>query len=191
MDAHQRREAARPEAQGEARDDAGRADADAVEPAPAGVRAPSWHLGASSHPAGRARPARPQGGSMSRGQGRCFKPVVRGAPCSVYWLDYSIRGERHRESSHTTSRKEALDLLRERIGGRKAGTLTGQPDRVTFADLRQLVERQYTLDGNRSLARVQLALQHVEDFVGATVRALDLTPELLDRFAEHRLAEGA
>jgi len=109
----------------------------------------------------------------------------------VYWLDYSIRGERHRESSGTTVMKEALDLLRERIGGRKAGTLTGRPDRVTFADLRQLVERQYTLDGNRSLARVKLALQHVEDFVGGTVRALDLDPQRLDAYAEHRLSQGA
>src|SRR5439155_22132262 len=117
IDARQHPEVARAQAKGEARDHAGRADADAVAPAPAAVRAPAWHLGASSHPAGRARPARPQGGSMSRGQGRCFKPVVRGAPCSVYWLDYSIRGERHRESSGTTVMKEALDLLRERIGG--------------------------------------------------------------------------
>ena len=128
---------------------------------------------------------------MSRGQGRCYRPVVRGKPTSLYWLDYSVRGERHRESSGTTVKKEALDLLRERIGGRKAGTLVGDPDAVTFTQLRELVERQYTLDGNRSLTRVQLALQHVEDFVGATVRALDLTPERLDAYAEHRLAEGA
>ncbi len=128
---------------------------------------------------------------MSRGQGRCYRPVVRGKPTTVYWLDYSVRGERHRESSGTRLKKQAVDLLRERIGGRKAGTLVGDPDAVTFTQLRELVERQYTLDGNRSLTRVQLALQHVEDFVGATVRALDLTPERLDAYAEHRLAEGA
>jgi len=63
---------------------------------------------------------------MSRGQGRCFKPVG-GRPLLRALARLLIRGERHRESSHTTSRKERSNLLRERIGGRKAGTLTANP----------------------------------------------------------------
>src|ERR1035437_3782104 len=59
-----------------------------------------------------------------RGQGRIFRPKVGGRESQVWWLDYSIRTKRHRESSRTTSKREALDLLRERIGKRKDGTLT-------------------------------------------------------------------
>jgi hypothetical protein len=100
---------------------------------------------------------------MSRGQGRLY----RRKGTTNWWLDYSIRGVRHFQSSGTAKHKEAADLLRERIGQRKAGTLMGNPEAVTFAQLRELVERQYVLDGNRSLPRVQMALEHLEQFFGA------------------------
>ena len=51
---------------------------------------------------------------MSRGQGNVYRPIVRGKRLTVWWLDYSVRGARHRESSHTTSKSEALELLRRR-----------------------------------------------------------------------------
>lgn len=56
---------------------------------------------------------------MSRGQGNVFRPIVRGEKITTYWLDYSTNGKRHRESAHTTSKREACDLLRQRIGDRK------------------------------------------------------------------------
>src|SRR5437016_3870849 len=46
-------------------------------------------------------------GAPMRGQGRVFRPKVRGEHTKVWWLDYSVRGERHRESSETTSKKAA------------------------------------------------------------------------------------
>lgn len=133
---------------------------------------------------------------MSRGQGRLY----RQPGSAVWWLDYSVRGKRHRESSGSTRRSDAADMLRQRIGDRRAGKLTGSPDKVMFVErdprgellggLRALVERQYVLDGRRSLDRVRLALQHLEGRFG-TWRALDITPEDLDRYAEQRMAEGA
>jgi integrase len=127
---------------------------------------------------------------VSRGQGRLYRPDNGRFQCHKYWMDYTVDGKRHRESTHTTNRTRALDLLRQRIGDRKDGKLTGQPDRVTFGDLRQLVERQYTLDGLRSLTRVKQLLGHLERLLGATTRALDLTPTRQDAYAAQRLAEG-
>src|SRR5205807_9590311 len=117
---------------------------------------------------------------MSRGQGRVYRrPGTRN-----WWLDYSVRGARHQEPSGTSSRAAALRILRDRVGGRDQGTLLGRPDHVVFAEyetaptgvrhlvggLRALAERQYQLDGRRSLERLQQALNRLEGFFGADAR---------------------
>jgi integrase len=127
---------------------------------------------------------------MSRGQGRVFRPKVRGAETAVWWLDYSVRGERHRESSETTSKTEAQRLLRDRLGDREDGRLVGRPDRVTVGELRALHERQYDLDGLRSKIRATACWTHLEGFFGAGERAVDITPRRLDDYAAARLAAG-
>jgi integrase-like protein len=142
---------------------------------------------------------------MSRGLGRVFRPKVDGKQTAVWWLDYSVGGKRHRESSGFTSKTDAQDLLRRRIGDRKAGKIIGRPDRVVFAEyatgeddakklvggLRALVERQYRLDGRRSLERLRDALGHLEDDFGADAKALTITADRVDAYAERRLAAGA
>jgi integrase len=110
---------------------------------------------------------------------------------AVLWLDYSIRGQRHRESSHSTSRREALDLLRQRIGDRRSGRLVANPDKVTLADLRQGLERHYAREGLRSVERAQQALAHVVAYFGAGAKALTLTRQAVSGYVEHRLGEGA
>jgi len=131
-----------------------------------------------------------------RGQGRVFHPTwtdpTTGARkvAKTWRLDYSVNGVRHEESARTTSKREALALLHERLGDRRAGKLTGSPDRVTLHDLRVLVERQYELDGRRSKKRVEQCWTHLESFLGADTRALDVTPSDLDRYAAARLAAG-
>ena len=55
-----------------------------------------------------------------RGQGRVFRPKYGGLESRVWWLDYSVRGKRHRESSETTNKTTAQRILRERIGNREA-----------------------------------------------------------------------
>src|SRR5947208_3126630 len=69
-----------------------------------------------------------------RGQGRVFRPKYGGIESRVWWLDYSVRGKRYRESSETTNKTAAQRLLRERIGNREAGKLVGRPDRVKLAE---------------------------------------------------------
>ncbi len=126
-----------------------------------------------------------------RGQGRVYRPKYNGVEARVWWLDYSVRGHRHRETSHTTSKTQALRLLRERIGDRESGKLIANPDRVTLRDLGSGLERHYQREGNRSLQRAQQAFEHLERFFQADARALDITKQRVGEYVEHRLGEGA
>ncbi len=126
-----------------------------------------------------------------RGLGRVFRPKVRGRQTNVWWLDYSVRSRRHRESSGTTSRSEAQRLLRQRLTEREAGKVIGRPDRVTFREIRKGLERHYVREGNRSLRRAQQALDHLEQFLGAERRAIEITRPVVNDYIEHRLEEGA
>lgn len=128
---------------------------------------------------------------MSHGQGRLFRPIWNGRTSAVWWLDYSVRGQRHRESSGTTSRREAARILRHRLGDRETGKLVGRPELVTLHMLRELVERQYTLDGRRSLTRVRRSLAHIKRILGAEALAVEIGGAALDEYAATRLGEGA
>ncbi|HTR19797.1 MAG TPA: tyrosine-type recombinase/integrase [Gemmatimonadales bacterium] len=90
-----------------------------------------------------------------------------------------------------TSRGDAQRLLRQRLAEREDGKVVGRPDRVTFRDVRQGLERHYAREGNRSLRRAQQALNHLERFMGVERRALEITRHLVNGYIEHRLAEGA
>jgi integrase len=120
-----------------------------------------------------------------RGQGRAYKHGV------VWWIDYGVHGDRFRENTHKTSKREAFDVLRQRIGDRKAGKLTGNPDKVTFTELRQLIEQDYALKGNRSTDQLADALGHLEQFFGARELTRMITVKRVDEYAAKRRTSGA
>jgi hypothetical protein len=142
---------------------------------------------------------------MSKGQGRVFRPKVRGRETAVWWLDYSVGGRRQRESSGTTSKTNAQRLLRERIGNREAGKRVGRADRVKLAEyakgddgnntlvggLRARAETQYDINGLRSKERVVQCCNHLEGFFGRETRVVNITGVRLDDYAAARLKEGA
>src|SRR5216683_6503278 len=138
-------------------------------------------------------------GVVSRGQGRVYQRF------SVWWIDYSVGGRRHREPTDAATKRDAQDILRKRIGDRQAGKLIGRPDRVLLAEyvkdgegkeklvggLRWLHETQYDLDGLRSKERIEQCWKHIEKFFPAPTRVTVVTPLRLDEYAKARLAEGA
>src|ERR1051325_8719966 len=128
-----------------------------------------------------------EGGSMPRGGGRIYRPT--GA--RDYWLDYSLDGQRFRENAHTTSEQQAARELRKRITGREAGEIAGQPNRVTFADMRAASERQYKLDGRRSLDRLEDAHDHLQSFFSPKTKARRITEARVADYRERRQHEGA
>lgn len=129
---------------------------------------------------------------MSRGAGRVFRPKWNGRTSKVWWMDYSTRGQRFRESSGTKSKREAQRILRERLGGRETGKLVGSPDRVTLGDLRELVRRDYELTGLRSWKHAMGPnWAHVVRLIGEHEPARAINVPRCDAYVEMRLAEGA
>src|SRR5262245_60362919 len=113
-----------------------------------------------------------------RGTGRVYRPINdRGQQSPYYSIVYNIGGKRFYESSKSKRKSDADDLLRQRIGDRKSGKIIGNPQRVVLAEyetdasgkkkvvggLRGLVERQYSLDGRKSIKRVREAFHHLEE----------------------------
>ena len=126
-----------------------------------------------------------------RGQGRVFKPTVDGREIQTWWLDYSIRGVRHRESTHSRSKREAFALLREKIGQRTNGTLTGRPERVTLGELKAGLRKHYARETNSSWKRAAQAFAHLEAHFGAEARAIAITKAAVADYQDARLAAGA
>jgi integrase len=149
-----------------------------------------------------------------------YRPKVKGRETDVWWLDYGVNGERYRESARTKIKSDAQRLLRQKLRDRETGKVVGRPERVTFGQLRELVERAYILDGRRSSDRLQNALRHLEKVFGTPeltkqiaeaeaqgnteavaslraervskgTRAMDISSTRLDRYAEKRLAADA
>ncbi len=130
-----------------------------------------------------------------RGTGRVYRPTwtVDGTTkrSKQWWLDYQVRGERHREPAHTTRQRVALRLLRQRVGDRESGKLTGDPEAVTLERLRGLVETDYELHGRRSKRRIVQHWAHLEAYFPKESRALSVAGTRLDDYAAHRFTEGA
>src|SRR2546426_4447974 len=127
-----------------------------------------------------------------RGQGRVFRPLVRGAHTKVWWMDYSLRGQRFRESAKTTSKKAAQRKLRQVMTDREAGKVVGRPDKVTLADLKAGLERHYTRQNNRSWDNFAVyCFAHLQRLLGASTPASELTTARLNWYLGKRLDEGA
>ncbi len=115
-----------------------------------------------------------------RGLGRVY---LRGR---TYWIQYSFRGQKVRESSESEKEQSAIRLLKKRLGEIGRGHLVGpQVERTTFADLEKLIKDDYALNGRRSAARLNSALPHLREYFGMT-RAVDITFDRLTAYARER-----
>lgn len=134
-----------------------------------------------------------------RGQGYVWRPTIREKGAAketaretrVWWIGYSVRGKQHRESSGTTVRRDAVELLRQRIGKRRDGTLTGQPERVTLGDLKAELEKRYELKLNRSWPRAKQAFVHLEEFFGVGARVPTITKAAVAAYQDARFKAKA
>lgn len=123
--------------------------------------------------------------TRERGQGRIY---LRG---KTWWVAYSHRGRKYRESSGSTVRADALRLLRRRLGELGIGRFVGpSAERVTVADLLDLVTADYELNSRRSGRRLAHARRHLLDVFSLDL-ALDVTPGRLDQYVGHRRHDGA
>jgi integrase len=128
----------------------------------------------------------------------------------MWWIRYSYRGTKRRESSGSTNRADAVKLLKRRLGEMGQGKLPGpDAERVTLGDLGRMLTEDYALKGNRTTVRAEQSLAHVYHYFGGRVgapderdpkhaveagkrtRALDITADMLTGYAVKRQEEGA
>jgi integrase len=119
------------------------------------------------------------------GTGRVYR---RG---NTWWIDYGYRGDRHRESSNSTRKGDAVALLRRRMEEMGRGKLVGRSEeRVSFGDLMEIIETDYAMNGRKSLESLRHSIKHLEGFFG-TSRALDITTDRVKRYVVYRQEDGA
>lgn len=119
---------------------------------------------------------------------RDFGHVYRRGP--TYWIRYSVGGKRYRESTGSTSAREAEKRLRRRQAELGLGRFVA-PDvqRTTFDELAALLLDDYRMNGRRSLRRVQSALAHLRAAFGGA-RALSV-PARVSTYIRDRQDAGA
>jgi hypothetical protein len=117
-----------------------------------------------------------------RGTGRIYQPRDPSDPTrylQVWWIDYSIEGRRHRESSKSRKRSVAAALLKQRLG-QSPEQAAARAQRLTFEDLEEGIAARYELAGNRSTGRLRAAFNHLrEHFAEWPARAI--TTEALEK----------
>lgn len=121
----------------------------------------------------------------TRGLGSVFQ---RG---EVWWIVYHVAGKRHRESSHSANRTDAVRLLKQRISNAVVGKPVGtQIERTTFADLEKILVDDYVANERRSLRRVKLSLDHLREFF-CDDRAIAIGSDRVVAYVAHRQEQGA
>ena len=110
---------------------------------------------------------------------------------AIWWIQYSVRGKRYRESCGSTNRADAVKLLKRRIGEAAHGQIVGPlADKTTFKDLEQMLLDDYRSNARRSLKRIKTALGHLDAFFSDYL-ALDITSERVIAYVASRQEEKA
>lgn len=120
----------------------------------------------------------------SRGMGSIF---IRG---QTWWISFYIRGKRHKESSESTNRADAVRLLKKRIAEAAAGGPVGHDvEKTTLADLVRMLTDEYEANGRRARV-IKAPLAHLLEYFG-DARAIDITTDRLTSYTTHRQQQGA
>jgi integrase len=121
------------------------------------------------------------------GGGRVFRHPGR----KVWWIAYYRNGSEHRESSGSHRERDAVTLLRQRIGDKASGRpFTLHAERTTFEDMVAMLEHDYRVNCRKSISRAKQAAAHLRETFGGD-RAVDITTDRLMAYTAARLDEGA
>jgi site-specific recombinase XerD len=117
--------------------------------------------------------------------------VYRRPRSACWWIQYSRAGVRHRESSGSENRSDAVKLLKQRIADIVSGKPVGSSvERTKLSDLAQILVNDYVANERRSLRRVKISLDHLSVFFG-DARAIEIGSDAIVGYTAHRQQEGA
>ena len=133
----------------------------------------------------------------TRGLGFVYQPTYldkrtgESKTAATWWIQYSVRGKRYRESSGSANRNDAVKLLRDRLGAVAQGKPVGpNVDKTSFEDLAQILLDDYRANSRRSLERVEAAINHLRGFFGDYL-AIDITSDQVTRYMTWRQKQDA
>jgi len=133
----------------------------------------------------------------TRGLGFVFQPAYKDKrtgeqkKTATWWIQYFVRGERHRESSGSSSRAEAVNLLKQRVGEAAQGRVVApRAEKTTFEQLAQMLIDDYEANERKSRKRLRFSLAHLLEFFGNTL-AIDVTADRVTSYITYRQREGA
>lgn len=108
---------------------------------------------------------------------------------STWWIRYSRNGRQHFESSKSEKKGDALALLAQRKGQIVEGRWPGlKTERVRYDDLRKALATDYSVNGKRSLSRLNGALSHLDSYFTG-MRAVEITTDTVQDYVAKRLSE--
>src|SRR5262245_10824168 len=108
----------------------------------------------------------------------------------VWWLTYYHHGQQVWESAQTRDKAAARKTLQTKIGQRAEGKLVVGADKITFAGLLDLVEREYQENNRKTLKQIRQHRKHLAKcFAGRRANEI-LVADIL-AFRARRQAEGA
>lgn len=130
----------------------------------------------------------------ARGQGGVYRPKYTAGDGSrkqsaVWWIRYSVNGKKHRETSGSRKKRDAVDLLNQRLHEHGQGLATGDLSKVRFPQLVELIRTDYKKNKRRSTTQLEANLGHLlaafEDWA-----VIDIQEPAIDRYTADRLDDG-
>ena len=132
----------------------------------------------------------------TRGLGRVYQPTYRDRRSGeqrkspTWWIAYSFRGTKYRESSRSPKRQDAVRLLKQRLGEIGKGRFQGpQVERTSFEELATIITDDYTVNRRRSKDRMLTSLTALRKFMGRML-ARDITFDRLNSYIADRISVG-
>ena len=130
----------------------------------------------------------------NRGLGFVFQPRYRDKKTggkkfsAIWWISYSVHGQRHKESSRSDNRANAVRLLKQRITEAGLGRPIGpQVERTTLDELAEMVFADYRANRRRSLNRVEDAFAHLRRYFRGDCKTRDITSDRVTRYKAARI----
>lgn len=109
-----------------------------------------------------------------------------------WWIQYYAHGRKIREATDTTDYTDAKDILKQKEADATKGRATKSVERkVLFSELIGLVEKDYELNGHRSIDTMKLYVElHIIPYFGK-MKAIRVSEADIDDYILHRRNEGA
>jgi len=111
---------------------------------------------------------------------------------NAWWVGYSHAGKRYKESSHSTKKQVAIDLLKTRLAEAGKGRPVSEAGKVTLKDLRTFHTNDYARRKLKSTKRIgQAWARIIEHFGPEDEKAITVTAARLEEYVDARFAQKA